>query len=109
LLPAGETFGSFHHLCRILLVSNCFSRREGSIRPQLGRSGGFGSRVVELIDDFDGDTYRAVYTVRFESAVYVLHAFKKKSKRGIATPKSESALIERRLRVADADNSERVK
>ena len=70
---------------------------------------GFGSGVVELIDDFDGDAYRAVYTVRFESAVYVLHAFKKKSKRGIATPKSELELIERRLRAADADNLERVK
>lgn len=49
---------------------------------------GFGdASVLEIIDDFDGDTFRAVYTVRFAKAVYVLHAFQKKSKRGIATPK----------------------
>ena len=49
----------------------------------------------------DGDTYRAVYTVRFEAAVYVLHAFQKKAKRGRATPKHEIELIERRLKVAE--------
>jgi phage-related protein len=46
-----------------------------------------GASVLEIIDDFDGDTFRAVYTVRFAAAVYVLHAFQKKSRRGIATPK----------------------
>ena len=46
-----------------------------------------GSGVVEIVDDHDGDTYRAVYTVRFEGVVFVLHAFQKKSKSGIATPK----------------------
>lgn len=60
---------------------------------------------VEVIEDFDRDTYRAVYTVRFEAAVYVLHAFKKKSKRGIATPQKDIALIKRRLRDAEADNA----
>jgi len=64
---------------------------------------GLSSGVVELVDDFDGDTYRAVYTVRFESAVYVLHSFKKKSKRGIKTPQSDIELIKRRLKDADAD------
>jgi len=43
--------------------------------------------VLEIVDDFDGDTFRAVYTVRFAKAVYVLHAFQKKSRRGIATPR----------------------
>jgi phage-related protein len=86
-----------------------FLAQGGQHPPSARPLRGFGSGVVELIDDFDGDTYRAVYTVRFESAVYVLHAFKKKSKRGIATPKSELELIERRLRAADADNVERVK
>jgi phage-related protein len=61
---------------------------------------------VELIDDFDGDTFRAVYTVRLESAVYVLHAFKKKSKQGIKTPRSDIELIERRLRDAEADHAD---
>jgi phage-related protein len=64
---------------------------------------GLGSGVLELIEDHVGDTYRAVYTVRFAEAVYVLHAFKKKSKSGIKTAKSDIELIRRRLRDADAD------
>jgi phage-related protein len=63
-----------------------------------------GAGVLEIVDDFDGETYRAVYTVRFAGAVYVLHAFQKKSKRGIATPKSELDLIEQRLRRAQEDH-----
>jgi phage-related protein len=63
-----------------------------------------GAGVLEIVDDFDGDTYRAVYTVRFAGAVYVLHAFQKKSGRGIATPKAELDLIERRLRRAREDH-----
>jgi phage-related protein len=62
-----------------------------------------GAGVLEIADDFDGDTYRAVYTVRFAGAVYVLHAFQKKSKHGIATPKRELDLIERRLTRAKED------
>lgn len=63
---------------------------------------GFGGRsVLELIDDFDGATYRAVYTVRFARMVYVLHAFQKKSARGVATPKHEIALIRSRLQDAE--------
>jgi phage-related protein len=59
-----------------------------------------GSGVLEIVEDFDGDTYRAVYTVKFEGIVYVLHAFQKKSKRGIATPKKDIELIETRLKRA---------
>ena len=62
-----------------------------------------GASVLEIVDDFDGNTYRAVYTVRFAGAVYVLHAFQKKSKRGIATPKVELDLIGRRLKRAKED------
>ena len=62
-----------------------------------------GASVLEIVDDFDGDTYRAVYTVRFAGAVYVLHAFQKKSRRGIATPKTELKLIEQRLKRAKED------
>ncbi len=62
-----------------------------------------GAGVLEIIDDHDGDTYRAVYTVRFAGVVYVLHAFQKKSKRGIATPKHELNLIEQRLKRARED------
>src|SRR5882672_2672921 len=68
---------------------------------------GLGSGTVELVDDFDGDAYRAVYTVRFEEAVYVLHAFKKKSKRGVKTPQPDIDLVKRRLRAAELDYAER--
>lgn len=61
---------------------------------------GFGSGVLEVVSDHRGDTYRAVYTVRFAKAVYVLHAFQKKSKRGIATPQAELDLIRMRLQRA---------
>ena len=59
-----------------------------------------GAGVLEVADDFDGDTFRAVYTVRFSDTVYVLHAFEKKSKRGISTPKREMDLIRVRLKLA---------
>lgn len=62
-----------------------------------------GASVVEIIDDFDGDTFRAVYTVRFADVVYVLHAFQKKSKKGIATPNSVLDLIKLRLKAAEQD------
>ena len=62
---------------------------------------GLGSGVLEVVARHDGDTFRAVYTVRFEAAVYVLHAFQKKASRGAATPKYEIDLIRRRLRLAE--------
>ena len=62
-----------------------------------------GASVVEIVDDFDGCTFRAVCTVRFAEVVYVLHAFQKKSKRGIETPKSDIDLIKQRLKVAEQD------
>ena len=52
-----------------------------------------GAGVLEVMEDYDGSTYRAVYTVRFSHAVYVLHTFQKKSQKGIATPKQEIDLI----------------
>ena len=59
-----------------------------------------GAAVLELAEDFDRATYRAVYTVKFENAVYVLHVFQKKSKRGIATPARDIELVRQRLRFA---------
>jgi hypothetical protein len=70
---------------------------------------GLSSNVVELVEDFDKDTYRAVYAVRLHAAVYVLHAFKKKSKQGSKTPQSDIDLIRRRLRDAEADHAARLK
>ena len=63
---------------------------------------GFGGRaILDLVDDFDSDTYRAVYTVRFAGVVYVLHASQKKAKKGIATPQQDFDLIKSRLRDAE--------
>jgi len=65
---------------------------------------GFGGRgILEIVEDFDGNTDRAVYTVRFAGVIYVLHAFQKKSKKGIATPKPAIDLVRSRLRDAEAD------
>jgi len=61
---------------------------------------GLGPGVLEVISDHRGDTFRAVYTVRLAGKVYVLHAFQKKSKTGIATPKAEMELVKRRLKHA---------
>lgn len=59
-----------------------------------------GASVLEIVEDFRTDTYRAVYTIQFADAVYVLHVFQKKSKRGTETPQSEIELIKSRLRLA---------
>ena len=64
-------------------------------------SGFGGAGVVEIVDDHRGEAYRTVYTVRLASAVCVLHAFQKKSKKGIATPQADLNLIEKRLRDAE--------
>ena len=63
-----------------------------------------GASVLEVLEDHDGNTYRAVYTVRFANAVYVLHAFQKKSKKGIATPKQDIDLIKARFKLAEEDS-----
>jgi phage-related protein len=68
---------------------------------------GEGSGVLEIVKDNDGDTFRAVYTVRFARAVYVLHAFQKKSPRGIKTPQSDVNLVHERLKMAERDYKER--
>lgn len=59
--------------------------------------------MLEVVDDYDGDTFRGVYTVRFADVLYVLHAFQKKAKRRIATSKHDIALIKQRLKRAEAD------
>ena len=61
-----------------------------------------GSGVLEVVEDDAGGTYRAVYTVKFAEAVFVLHCFQKKSKRGVATPKADMNIIHARLKVAEA-------
>ena len=74
--------------------------KHGSAKPLKGFGG---AGVLELVADHVGDTFRAVYTVKFATAVYVLHAFQKKSKSEIKTPTEDMQLIQRRLRAAEAD------
>lgn len=62
-----------------------------------------GAGILEIVEDHQTDTYRAVYTVKFSDLVYVLHAFQKKSKKGIATPKAEIDLVKMRLKIAEED------
>lgn len=76
-----------------------FGGKHPSAKPWKGQ----GSGVFELVEDHDGDTYRAVYTVRFERVVYVLHAFQKKSPRGIRTSQHDIELITARLNAAQQD------
>ncbi|MGC9954387.1 MAG: type II toxin-antitoxin system RelE/ParE family toxin [Rhizomicrobium sp.] len=76
-----------------------FGGKHPSAKPWKGQGAG----VFEIAEDFDGDTYRAVYTVKFRQAIYVLHAFQKKSPKGIRTARGDIDLVERRLRVARED------
>lgn len=66
-----------------------------------------GADVLELVENYDRDTYRVVYTVRFTHAIYVLHAFQKKSKRGTKTPQKELDLVKSRLQLAAEDYARR--
>jgi phage-related protein len=75
--------------------------QSGEKHPSAKPLKGFkGAGVLEVVEDFDGDTYRAVYTVKLAGVIYVLHAFQKKSKQGIATSKQDINLIEKRLKRA---------
>jgi phage-related protein len=80
-----------------------FGGKHPSTKPWKGDGPG----VLEVVKDFDGDTFRAVYTVRFARAVYVLHAFQKKSPRGIKTRQSDVDLVRERLKMAEQDYRER--
>jgi phage-related protein len=66
-----------------------------------------GAGVLEVVSDHDGDTFRCVYTVKFQGVVYALHAFQKKSKRGIKTPAEKLEVVRRRLKVAEEDHAKR--
>ncbi len=68
---------------------------------------GLGTGVLEIVTNHDGDTFRTVYMLRFSEAIYVLHAFQKKSPRGITTRRSDVALIHERLKIAQRDYEER--
>ena len=77
--------------------------QKGGKHPDAKPLKGFkGAGVLEIVSDFDGNTFRAVYTVKIKGVIYVLHAFQKKSKKGIATPKAEIDKIKRRLREVES-------
>ena len=79
-----------------------FAQRGGQHDAAKTLKGFGGAGVIEVVEDDAGGTYRAVYTVKFEEAVYVLHCFQKKSKSGIATPKEDMNIIRARLKIAEA-------
>jgi phage-related protein len=82
--------------------------QQGMTDPAAKPLKGFGgARVMEIVERYRTDAYRAVYTAHFEDAIYVLHVFQKKSKSGIATPKHDIELIRRRLAEADRHDRER--
>lgn len=81
-----------------LFVAQCGLKHEGA-KPLKGYGG---AGVLEVVEQFDGNAFRAVYTVRMAGRVYVLHAFQKKSKRGIATPQADLDLVDSRLKRAQA-------
>ena len=86
-----DTFGYALHLAQV-----------GQKHPDAKPMKGFGGAgVVEVVEDFQGDAYRAVYTVRYAEAVYVVHCFQKKSMQGIATPKPDVELIKSRLKAIE--------
>jgi len=82
-----------------LYVAQC-GEKPPNAKPLQGFGG---ASVLEIVLNEDGGTYRAVYTVRFELAVYVLHCFQKKSRSGIATPKHDVELVRGRLSIAEED------
>lgn len=80
----------------------------GGKHPDAKPLAGFrGAGVLEAVDAFDGNTYRAVYTIKLKDAVYVLHAFQKKSRKGIQTPKQDIDLVNRRLSMAEKIHARR--
>ena len=82
----------------------------GDKHPSAKPLKGFGGAgVLEIVEDYDGNTFRVVYTVKFSEAVYVLHAFQKKSKKGARTPKAELDLVHQRLKRAREDHNARRK
>jgi phage-related protein len=91
------------HMGYALFVAQCGGRH----RDAKTLSGFGGAGVLEVVKDFRGDTFRAVYTLQYAGAVYVLHAFQKKSKTGRETPKREMELIRQRLREVEQIAKER--
>jgi phage-related protein len=97
-----KDFSAFPEEVKSEMGYGLFQAQEGFRHRKAKPLAGFGGAgVVEIVSDYRGDAFRTVYTVRFASSVYVLHAFQKKSKTGIATPQSDVNLVRQRLREAE--------
>jgi phage-related protein len=93
---------SFPDQVREVIGEALYRAQQGGEHPATKALKRFGGRgVLEIVDHYRGDTYRAIYTVKFENAIYVLHAFQKKSKKGTATPRHEIDLIKTRVQRAE--------
>ncbi len=86
-----DTFGFALYLAQL-------GQKHPGAKPMKGFAG---AGVLEIVEDYGSGTYRAVYTVRFADAVYVLHVFQKKSKHGVATPREEIEKVKSRLKIAE--------
>jgi phage-related protein len=107
--PSLKETQSFPEAVRREIGHALYAAQQGETDPSAKPLKGFGgATVMEIVAPFDGNTWRAVYTVRFLNVVYVLHAFQKKSKSGIATPAAEMALIRQRLAAAQQDYERRM-
>jgi|SRR5246127_1554799 phage-related protein len=99
---------SFPRAVRVDIGHALFTAQEGKTDPAARPLKGFaGASVLEIVASHHGNAWRAVYTVRFQDAIYVLHVFQKKSTKGIATPTREIDLIKQRLAEAERDHRER--
>ena len=99
---------SFPRAIRIDIGHALFAAQQGKIDPAAKPLKGFGgASVLEIVASHHGNAWLAVYTVRFQDIIYVMHAFQKKSTKGIATPTREITLIKQRLAEAERDYRER--
>jgi len=105
-----EGLRSFPEDVRLVMGCAIYLAQVASKHPDAKPLRGFGGAgVLEVVDDFDGDTYRAVYSVKLQGVVFALHAFQKKSKKGKKTPQQDLELVRRRLRRAEEIHAEMVK
>lgn len=103
-----EDLKAFPEEVRQVMGYALYLAQGGGKHPDAKPLRGFGGAgVLEVVDDFDGDTYRTVYTIKLQGAVYALHAFQKKSRKGIKTSLHDMDLVRRRLRQAEEIHARR--
>jgi len=103
-----EDLKKFPETVRHVMGYALYLAQSGQKHPDAKPLRGFGGTgVLEVVDDFDGNAYRAVYTVKLPGVIYVLHAFQKKSKKGIKTPVQEIELVKKRLKRAEEIHANR--